>query len=155
MGTVAILSVLSVMSRRIGSSTREQQARWRGRAPRSPTSIIGLRPLHGFGGNHAVFRSYLGEVSAEARRTVRHRRPEPARYAGTALALNAVLAAAVTLTAGWLAFRARITIGELVMAVGLAQFIMEPLKLFSEMPKYVMIARASASGWRSSSPHRR
>ncbi len=30
------------------------------------------------------------------------------------------------------------------MAVGLAQFIMEPLKLFSEMPKYVMIARASA-----------
>lgn len=65
-------------------------------------------------------------------------------YAGTALALNAVLAAAVTLTAGWLAFRGRIGIGELVMAVGLAQFVMEPLKLFSEMPKYVMIARASA-----------
>jgi putative ABC transport system ATP-binding protein len=65
-------------------------------------------------------------------------------YAGTALALNAVLAGAVTLMAGWLAFDGRITIGELVMAVGLAQFIMEPLKLFSEMPKYVMIARASA-----------
>lgn len=65
-------------------------------------------------------------------------------YAGTALALNAVLAAAVTLTAGWLAFGGEITIGELVMAVGLAQFIIEPLKLFSEMPKYVMMARASA-----------
>ncbi|MFD0891091.1 ATP-binding cassette domain-containing protein, partial [Streptosporangium algeriense] len=65
-------------------------------------------------------------------------------YAGTALALNAVLATAVTLTAGWLAFDGRITVGELVMAVGLAQFIMEPLKLFSEMPKYVMVARASA-----------
>lgn len=50
----------------------------------------------------------------------------------------------MSLTAGWLAFEGRITIGELVMAVGLAQFIMEPLKLFSEMPKYVMIARASA-----------
>lgn len=30
------------------------------------------------------------------------------------------------------------------MAVGLAQFIIEPLKMFSEMPKYVMMARASA-----------
>ncbi|RBL85103.1 ABC transporter ATP-binding protein, partial [Streptomyces cavourensis] len=60
-------------------------------------------------------------------------------YAGTALALNAVLAAAVSLTAGWLAFGGQISIGELVMAVGLAQFIMEPLKMFSEMPKYVMI----------------
>ncbi len=34
--------------------------------------------------------------------------------------------------------------GQLVMVVGLAQFLIEPLKLFSEMPKYVMIARASA-----------
>ena len=65
-------------------------------------------------------------------------------YAGTALALNAILAAAVTLTAGWQAFNGQISIGELVMAVGLAQFIMEPLRMFSEMPKYVMIARASA-----------
>ena len=77
--------------------------------------------------------------------------PRPDRPSGgalpvgpTVLAVLAVLAAAVTLTAGWLAFEGRINIGELVMAVGLAQFIMEPLKLFSEMPKYVMIARASA-----------
>ncbi|MGW8065262.1 ABC transporter ATP-binding protein [Streptomyces ziwulingensis] len=142
-GTVAILSVLSVMSRRIGSSTREQQARVARAGAKVADLIIGLRPLHGFGGNHAAFRSYR-EVSTEAK----HQAITVARvngtYAGTALALNAVLAAAVTLTAGVLAFRGRITIGELVMAVGLAQFIMEPLKLFSEMPKYVMIARASA-----------
>ncbi|WP_395570517.1 ABC transporter ATP-binding protein [Streptomyces sp. BK79] len=142
-GTVAILSVLSVMSKRIGSSTREQQARVARAGAKVADLIIGLRPLHGFGGNHAAFRSYR-EVSTEAK----HQAITVARvngvYAGTALALNAVLAAAVTLTAGWLAFDGRITIGELVMAVGLAQFIMEPLKLFSEMPKYVMIARASA-----------
>lgn len=142
-GTVAILSILSVMSRRIGSSTREQQARVARAGAKVADLIIGLRPLHGFGGNHAAFRSYR-KVSTEAK----HQSITVARvngtYAGTALALNAVLAAAVTLTAGWLAFDGRITIGELVMAVGLAQFIMEPLKLFSEMPKYVMIARASA-----------
>ena len=142
-GTVAILSILSVMSKRIGASTREQQARVARAGAKVADLIIGLRPLHGFGGNHAAFRSYRN-VSTEAK----HQAITVARvngvYAGTALALNAVLAAAVTLTAGRLAFEGRITIGELVMAVGLAQFIMEPLKLFSEMPKYVMMARASA-----------
>lgn len=142
-GTVAILSVLSVMSKRIGSSTQEQQARVARAGAKVADLITGLRPLHGFGGNHQAFLSYR-KVSTEAK----HQAITVARvngwYAGTALALNAVLAAAVTLTAGWLAFDGRISIGELVMAVGLAQFIMEPLKLFSEMPKYVMIARASA-----------
>ncbi|MBU6531506.1 ABC transporter transmembrane domain-containing protein [Streptomyces sp. NPDC057245] len=142
-GTVAILSVLSVMSRRIGSSTREQQARVARAGAKVADLITGLRPLHGFGGNHAAFRSYR-KVSAEARaQSVTVARVGGA-YAGAALVLNAVLAAAVTLTAGLLAFEGRIDIGELVMAVGLAQFIMEPLKLFSEMPKYVMVARASA-----------
>ncbi|EPH45667.1 putative Lipid A export ATP-binding/permease protein MsbA [Streptomyces aurantiacus JA 4570] len=142
-GTVAILSVLSVMSRRIGSSTREQQARVARAGAKVADLITGLRPLHGFGGNHAAFGSYR-KVSAEARRQSVTVAKVNGVYAGTALALNAVLAAAVTLTAGWLAFNGQITIGELVMAVGLAQFIMEPLKLFSEMPKYVMVARASA-----------
>ncbi|MET9503890.1 ABC transporter ATP-binding protein [Streptomyces sp. NPDC006622] len=142
-GTVAILSTLSVLSGRIGAGTREQQARVARAGAKVADLITGLRPLHGFGGNHAAFRSYR-KVSTEAK----HQAITVARvngvYAGTALALNAVLAAAVTLTAGLLAFDGQITVGELVMAVGLAQFIMEPLKLFSEMPKYVMIARASA-----------
>lgn len=143
MGTVVILTILSVMSRRIGASTQEQQARVARAGAKVADLITGLRPLHGFGGNHAAFVSYR-KVSTEAR----HQAITVARvngaYAGAAQVLNAVLAAAVTLTAGWLAFDGRITIGELVMAVGLAQFIMEPLKMFSEMPKYVMMARASA-----------
>ncbi|MEG3630797.1 ABC transporter ATP-binding protein [Streptomyces poriticola] len=142
-GTVAILSILSVLSRRIGAGTREQQARVARAGAKVADLITGLRPLHGFGGNHAAFGSYR-TVSTRARdQAVTVARVNGA-YAGAALALNAALAAAVTLTAGWLAFEGRITIGELVMAVGLAQFIIEPLKLFSEMPKYVMMARASA-----------
>ncbi|WP_393054336.1 ABC transporter ATP-binding protein [Streptomyces sp. LN549] len=143
MGTVVILSILSVMSKRIGASTQEQQARVARAGAKVADLITGLRPLHGFGGNHAAFVSYR-KVSTEAK----HQAITVARvngaYAGVAQALNAVLAAAVTLTAGWLAFDGQITIGELVMAVGLAQFIMDPLKMFSEMPKYVMMARASA-----------
>ncbi|GAA1809129.1 ABC transporter ATP-binding protein [Actinomadura chokoriensis] len=142
-GTVAVLSVLSVLSRRIGSSTREQQARVARAGAKVADLIAGLRPLHGFGGNHAAFRSYR-TVSTEARdQAVTVARANGA-YAGAALALNALLATAVTLLAGRLAFDGKISTGELVMAVGLAQFIMEPLKLFSEMPKHVMVARASA-----------
>ncbi|MFF7340329.1 ABC transporter ATP-binding protein [Streptomyces sp. NPDC008163] len=142
-GTVAILSVLSVMSRRIGASTQEQQARVARAGAKVADLITGLRPLHGFGGNHAAFGSYL-RVSTEAKEQSITVARVNGVYAGTALALNAALATAVTLTAGYLAFAGHINIGELVMAVGLAQFIMEPLKLFSEMPKYVMMARASA-----------
>lgn len=142
-GTVAILSILSVLSRRIGSSTQEQQARVARAGAKVADLIIGLRPLHGFGGNHAAFLSYR-KVSTEAKHQAVNVAKVNGAYAGATLALNAALAAAVTLTAGWLAFQGKITIGELVMAVGLAQFVMEPLKLFSEMPKYVMMARASA-----------
>ncbi|WP_250291290.1 ABC transporter ATP-binding protein [Streptomyces atroolivaceus] len=142
-GTVAILTILSVMSGRIGESTREQQARVARAGAKVADLISGLRPLHGFGGNHAAFLSYR-KVSADARRQAVTVARVNGVYAGTALALNAVLAVVVTLTAGWLAYGGHITIGELVMAVGLAQFIMEPLKMFSEMPKYVMMARASA-----------
>ncbi|MFJ1870852.1 ABC transporter ATP-binding protein [Streptomyces chartreusis] len=142
-GTAAIMSVLSVLSKRIGSSTQEQQARVARAGAKVADLITGLRPLHGFGGNHAAFRSYR-KVSTEAKLQAVTVAKVNGAYAGTALALNAVLAGAVTLTAGWLAFDGQINIGELVMAVGLAQFIMEPLRLFSEMPKYVMIARASA-----------
>ncbi len=142
-GTVAILTILSVMSKRIGASTKEQQSRVARAGAKVADLITGLRPLHGFGGNHAAYLSYR-EVSTEAKRQAITVARVNGVYAGTALALNAALATAVTLTAGWLAFNGRITIGELVMAVGLAQFIMEPLRLFSEMPKYIMIARASA-----------
>ncbi|MFH8515547.1 ABC transporter ATP-binding protein [Streptomyces gelaticus] len=142
-GTVAILAVLAVMSQRIGASTREQQARVARAGAKVADLITGLRPLHGFGGNHAAFGAYR-KVSTDAKRQAITVARVNGAYAGTALALNAVLAAAVSLTAGWLALDGRITIGELVMAVGLAQFIIEPLKMFSEMPKYVMTARASA-----------
>ncbi|MCS0599798.1 ABC transporter ATP-binding protein/permease [Streptomyces sp. LP11] len=142
-GAVAILAVLSLMSRRIGSSTKEQQARVARAGAKVADLITGLRPLHGFGGNHAAFRSYR-KVSTEAREQAVTVARVNGGYAGAALGLNAILASAVTLTAGWLAIDGQIGIGELVMAVGLAQFIMEPLKLFSDMPKYVMMARASA-----------
>ncbi|MGW4651535.1 ABC transporter ATP-binding protein [Kitasatospora sp. NPDC004289] len=142
-GSAAILGVLSVLSGRIGSSTKEQQARVARAGAKVADLITGLRPLHGFGGNHAAFLSYRRLSTGARRQAVTVARVNGV-YAGTALGLNAVLAVSVSLTAGWLAYDGRIGLGELVMAVGLAQFVMEPLKLFSDMPKYVMTARASA-----------
>ncbi|WP_218164414.1 ABC transporter ATP-binding protein [Lentzea waywayandensis] len=142
-GTAAILSVLSVMSRRIGTNTQVQQAKVARAGAKVSDLIAGLRPLHGFGGSYAAFQAYR-RVSTEAKKQSIVVARVNGVYAGLALALNSLLAAAVTLWAGLLTFQGEITIGQLVMAVGLAQFLIEPLKLFSEMPKYVMIARASA-----------
>ncbi|WP_218130690.1 ABC transporter ATP-binding protein [Lentzea albidocapillata] len=142
-GTAAILSVLSVMSRRIGSNTQVQQAKVARAGAKVSDLIAGLRPLHGFGGSYAAFQAYR-RVSTEAKQQSIVVARVNGVYAGSALALNSLLAAAVTLWAGLLTFRGEITIGQLVMVVGLAQFLIEPLKLFSEMPKYVMMARASA-----------
>jgi putative ABC transport system ATP-binding protein len=142
-GTAAILTVLSFMSRRIGASTQVQQAKVARAGAKVSDLIAGLRPLHGFGGSYQAFQAYR-RVSAEARKQSVVVARVNGVYAGTALALNSLLAAAVTLWAGWLTFDGQISIGGLVTAVGLAQFLIEPLKQFSEMPKYVMIARASA-----------
>lgn len=96
-GTVAILSVLAVMSKRIGASTQEQQARVARAGAKVADLIIGLRPLHGFGGNHAAFGAYR-EVSTDAKRQAITVARVNGTYAGTALALNAALATAVSLT---------------------------------------------------------
>ena len=142
-GTVGILSVLGVLSRRIGAKTQVQQAKVARAGAKVSDLIAGLRPLHGFGGSYAAFQAYR-KVSTEAKEQSIVVARVNGVYAGVSLALNSVLAAAVTLWAGLLTFRGDITVGQLVMVVGLAQFLIEPLKLFSEMPKYVMIARASA-----------
>ncbi|MET8761898.1 ABC transporter ATP-binding protein [Lentzea sp. NPDC004782] len=142
-GTTGILSVLSVLSRRIGASTQVQQAKVARAGAKVSDLIAGLRPLHGFGGSHAAFQAYR-RVSTEAKKQSIVVARVNGVYAGTALALNSLLAAAVTLWAGLLTFQGQISVGQLVMAVGLAQFLIEPLKVFAEMPKYVMIARASA-----------
>ncbi|MER5863237.1 ABC transporter ATP-binding protein [Kitasatospora sp. NPDC002040] len=142
-GSAAILAVLGLLSGRIGRSTKEQQARVAQAGAKVADLINGLRPLHGFGGNHAAFLSYR-RLSSRARDQAVTVARANGTYAGTALTLNAVLAVTVSLAAGWLALDGRIGIGELVMAVGLAQFVLEPLKLCADMPKYVMTARASA-----------
>jgi putative ABC transport system ATP-binding protein len=142
-GTAAILTVLSVLSRRIGASTQVQQAKVARAGAKVSDLIAGLRPLHGFGGSYAAFQAYR-RVSTEAKKQSIVVARVNGVYAGTALALNSLLAAAVTLWAGLLTFHGQISVGQLVMAVGLAQFLIEPLKMFAEMPKYVMIARASA-----------
>lgn len=142
-GTATILTVLSVLSRRIGTSTQSQQAKVALAGAKVSDLIAGLRPLHGFGGSYQAFQAYR-RVSTEAKKQSIVVARVNGVYAGTALALNSTLAAAVTLWAGLLTFQGQISIGQLVMAVGLAQFLIEPLKMFSEMPKYVMMARASA-----------
>ncbi|MCM6771949.1 ABC transporter ATP-binding protein/permease [Nocardia sp. CDC159] len=142
-GTAAILTILGLISRRIGAATEEQQARIARAGAAVSDLVAGLRPLHGFGGNAAAYASYRRRSAAATHQAITVANTS-ALYTGIGLALNAVLTAAVTVTAAWLAFAGTLSLGQFVIAVGLAQFVAEPLRLFSEMPKYVMQARASA-----------
>jgi putative ABC transport system ATP-binding protein len=55
-----------------------------------------------------------------------------------------MLAVAVATGAGWYALEGRISIGELITVLGLAQFFLEPLAMLSLLPGKAATARASA-----------
>ncbi|MDP8968956.1 MAG: ABC transporter ATP-binding protein/permease, partial [Actinomycetota bacterium] len=65
-------------------------------------------------------------------------------YKGAVLAANGVFLALVALVGGRLAVQGDITVGELVAAVGLAQYLIGPLKVFSWFTERLVQGRASA-----------
>lgn len=65
-------------------------------------------------------------------------------YTGVAATISALLAVGVAGFAGYFALQGRITVGELITVVGLAQFIIEPLGLLASIPGYFAVARASS-----------
>jgi putative ABC transport system ATP-binding protein len=65
-------------------------------------------------------------------------------HLGLTTTVNGLFLAAVAGVAGWLALEGRLTIGELVAVVGLAQFIAEPVQTLGYCVQLFAMARASA-----------
>ena len=63
---------------------------------------------------------------------------------GAAAGISGILAVGVAAAAGWFALSGRISVGELVAVLGIAQFFLEPLAVLSMLPGKVSAARASA-----------
>ncbi|WP_436775700.1 ABC transporter ATP-binding protein [Yinghuangia sp. YIM S09857] len=106
--------------------------------------VAGLRVLKGIGGESAAVARYRTTSRESLTATLRAARAQ-AWQGGVVLALAGVFIALVALVGGRLAADGSISLGELVAAVGLAQFLLGPLSMFSYINAEFAQARASAA----------
>ncbi|MCK2238462.1 MULTISPECIES: ABC transporter ATP-binding protein [unclassified Crossiella] len=105
--------------------------------------VAGLRALKGIGAEQAATARYAtisGESMAAAVRAARAQ----SWLDGSMTMLTGIFLAVVALVGANLAANGTITVGELVTAVGLAQFLLWPLTLFSWVSKNFAQGRSSA-----------
>ncbi|WP_344295052.1 ABC transporter ATP-binding protein, partial [Streptomyces synnematoformans] len=106
--------------------------------------IAGLRVLKGIGAQDAAVGRYRRTSRDSLGATLRAARAESWQN-GVVLALTGGFIALVALVGGRLALRGDITLGQLVAAVGLAQFLLTPLQVFAYVNAEFAQARASAA----------
>ncbi|WP_246107662.1 ABC transporter ATP-binding protein [Saccharothrix saharensis] len=106
--------------------------------------VAGLRALKGIGAEATAARRYRVTSRSSMAAAIRAARSR-AWLDGSMLATTGVFLAVVALVGGHLAASGTITVGELVAAVGLAQFLLWPLSIFSWVNGLLAQGRASAA----------
>ncbi|MFE2232646.1 ABC transporter ATP-binding protein [Streptomyces sp. JL2001] len=105
--------------------------------------VTGLRVLKGMGAEAAAvsrYRTTSQDSLTAALRAARSR----AGHEGAVLALTGVFVAAIGIAGAYLAMDGAISVGELVAAVGLAQFLLGPFQLLTYVNAELAQGRASA-----------
>jgi len=105
--------------------------------------VRGVRALRGVGALDAAATTYRTSSAAALRASLRAATTNGI-YQGITVAASGLFLAAVAGFAGWLALDGKITIGELITVVGLAQFVAEPVRLLAVAGQMLAGARASA-----------
>ncbi|MEU7972432.1 ABC transporter ATP-binding protein [Micromonospora sp. NPDC049089] len=106
--------------------------------------VSGLRVLRGIGAQDHAARRYAGSSRHALDVTLRAATTK-GLHLGLTTMVNGLFLATVAGVAGWLALQGRLTIGELVAVVGLAQFIAEPVQTLGYCVQLFAMARASAA----------
>lgn len=106
--------------------------------------LSGLRVLKGIGAESAAIARYRKASQDSKAATVRSAGAQ-AWHDGALLAFTGIFIALVALVGGRLAASGTISIGDLVAAVGLAQFLLGPLSVFTFVNGEIAKARASAA----------
>ena len=105
--------------------------------------VAGLRVLKGVGAERAAVDRYRRTSQDSLRATLRAARAQ-AWHNGALLALTGTFIAVVALVGGNLAAAGDISVGDLVAAVGLAQYLITPFSIFSWVNGELAQGRASA-----------
>lgn len=142
-GTPLILLGLQAATPGLVRRTHAQQETVAHAAAMATDLLSGLRPLRGVGGEESAARRYRQAsrraLAARMRAATAH-----GAYTGVSMTVSALLAVSVAAAAGWLALSGALTVGELIIVAGLAQFLLEPLSTLAVVPGHIARARGSA-----------
>lgn len=143
-GTPVVLIALQVSSPLITRRVADQQE-LASRATSLATDLVsGLRALRGIGAQEAAARRYEQVSQQSLRAALRATRTQGGYLAGSTAA-STLLAGGIAILAGWFALTGRISVGEFITVIGLAQFLIEPFGLLAIVPSWIAEARASAN----------
>jgi putative ABC transport system ATP-binding protein len=143
-GSVPLLAAVHLLGRPLERRSSAEQARAAEAAGLASDLVNGIRALKGIGGEAAAADRYRAASSRSLRATMHAARAE-STYDGMTLLLTMVFLAIVALIGGRLAAEGRISVGDLVAAVGLAQFLLGPLAGLSTVGSTFAKSRASAA----------
>ena len=143
-GSIPLLAAVHLLGKPLERQSNTEQARAAEAAGLASDLVNGIRALKGIGGEAAAAQRYRS-ASARSLRATLHAAGAESAYDGMTLLLTMVFLAIVALVGGRLAAQGLISVGDLVAAVGLAQFLLGPLAGLSTVGSTFAKARASAA----------
>ncbi|MEU3472125.1 ABC transporter ATP-binding protein [Rhodococcus sp. NPDC006774] len=142
-GTPVILIALQRLAPLLTRAATAQQAEVAGVSGMATDLVSGVRPLRGIGAENAATQRFVTSSRTALAATLKLARANNV-YQGLSATVNALLAVGIAGTAGWFALQGRISVGELITVIGLAQFVIEPLTGLARIPGVVAMVRGSA-----------
>ncbi|GEL20830.1 ABC transporter transmembrane domain-containing protein [Pseudonocardia asaccharolytica] len=144
LGTPPLLLLVHLLGKPVERRSGPEQERGAQAAGVAADLVAGVRVLKGIGAEPAAVRRYVTTSREALSATLRATRAQ-AGYQGAVLAANGLFLALVALVGGRLAMQGEISVGGLVAAVGLAQFLIGPLQIFGWVNGQLAQGRASAA----------
>jgi putative ABC transport system ATP-binding protein len=144
LGTPPLLYLLHVLGKPIERRSAREQEQAAAASGIAADLVAGVRVLKGIGAEPAAVARYTS-TSRDALGATLRATGAQARYSGAVLTANGLFLALVALLGGRLAADGAISVGGLVAAVGLAQFLLGPLEVFGRVNARLAQARASAN----------
>ena len=144
LGLPPVLLFVQLAGRPLSRRAGAEQERSAAAAGLATDLVRGLRVIKGIGAEDAAVDRYRAASRASLGATLRAARAEAAYDAATSIVTGAFLVL-VALFAARLALAGDISIGELIAAIGLAQFLIGPLARVSYVGGELARARASAA----------
>ncbi|SEO76526.1 ABC transporter ATP-binding protein [Amycolatopsis saalfeldensis] len=144
LGTPPLLFLAHLIGKPLERRSEVEQERAAHASGVATDLVAGLRVLKGIGAEPAAVARYRRTSQDSLLATVKAARAQ-AWHNGALLALTGIFIALVALVGGNLAADGEITVGDLVAAVGLAQFLQAPFSIFAMVNGQLAQGRASAA----------